>query len=298
MIEVFADPEALSAAAAELFVRQANNAVAARGRFVASLSGGSTPKRVFELLAQPPLRDRVPWPRVHLFWGDERCVSADDPRSNYRMTKLALLDHVPIPPAQVHPIDGSLPPAESARQYESLLKSFFGAAPPRFDLVFLGLGENGHTASLFPHTPVLAEKSRWVREVNILDIDQLTRSTSDMPALLKELERDFEIAFTPDQRRNIKTAADALAAAEQELRKKQQVIERVTMTAPLLNQATLIAFLAAGAGKAKVLRKVIEGPCPEMLLDTQRLPAQLIHPDSDELRWMLDRAAAAGLSER
>lgn len=290
MIQVFADPEALSAAAAELFVRQANDAASARRRFAASLSGGSTPKRVFELLAQPPLRDRVPWPQVYLFWGDERCVSADDPRSNYRMTRLALLDHVPIPPAQVHPIDGSRPPEESARQYEALLRSFFGAAPPRFDLVFLGLGENGHTASLFPHTPVFAEKSRWVREVNILDIDQLTRSTSDLPSLLEELERDFEIAFSPEQRTQIKTVKDVLAAAEQELHKKQQVIERVTMTAPLLNQAALIAFLAAGAGKAKVLHDVIEGPA-----DPQRLPAQLIRPASGELRWMLDKAAAAQL---
>lgn len=291
MIQVFPDPEALSAAAADLFVSQANEAAAARGRFAASLSGGSTPKRVFELLAQPALRARVPWSQVHLFWGDERCVPPTDPRSNYRMTKLALLDHVPIPPAQVRPIDGTLSPAESATQYEAVLRSFFGSEPPRFDLVFLGLGENGHTASLFPHTPVLNEKSRWVREVNILDVDQLLRAPPDLSSLLQELERDFEIAFSPEQQAAIKTPADALAAAEQELRKKQQVLERVTMTAPLLNQAALIAFLTAGRGKAKVLGEVIEG-AP----DPQRLPAQLIRPERGELRWMLDKAATAQLS--
>src|SRR5437868_5265378 len=116
MIDTFADAEALSRAAADLFAAQARDAATARGRFAVSLSGGSTPKRVFELLAQPPRREQVPWDRVHLFWGDERCVPPDDPQSNYRMTRLALLDHVLVPPGQVHRIRGELPPRQAAEE--------------------------------------------------------------------------------------------------------------------------------------------------------------------------------------
>lgn len=291
MIQVYADAEALSRAAAELFVEQAKQAVAARGRFAVSLSGGSTPKRVYELLAGPPFRDQVPWQQVHLFWGDERCVSAADSRSNYHMTRLALIDHVPIPKEQMHPIAGSETPGGAAKQYEAVLKSFFGKATPRFDLVFLGLGENGHTASLFPHTPVLKEKTRWASQVNIMDILQLTSTPCEPHALIKELERDFEITLSLKPPTDLNALANVFVAVERELMKKQQVLDRVTMTAPLLNQAALIAFLVAGAGKAEVLHQVIEGPT-----DPQRLPAQLIKPTSGELRWMLDKAAAARLT--
>lgn len=177
-IQVFADAEAVSRAAADLFTGLARSA-AAQGRCSVSLSGGSTPKRVFELLAQPPWRDQVPWQSVHMFWGDERCVPADDPRSNYRMTRLALLDHVPIPADQVHPIDGAMPPRRAADEYEQLLRQFFGQQAPRFDFVMLGLGENGHTASLFPGTPVLHETERWAAEVYVAeqDMDRVTLTT-------------------------------------------------------------------------------------------------------------------------
>src|SRR5262245_60249323 len=104
MIQTYADLETLSRGAADLFVQQGQQAVQARGRFSVALSGGGTPKRTYELLATAPWRDQVPWDKVHVFWGDERCVGPDDPRSNYRMTRLAWLDHVPIPSAQVHPI--------------------------------------------------------------------------------------------------------------------------------------------------------------------------------------------------
>lgn len=167
MIRVCADPEALSLAAAELFAAEARQAVQARGRFVVALSGGSTPQRTYERLSQKPFRELVPWQNIHVFWGDERCISADDPRNNARMARQALLDHVPIPFEQVHPMvcNSSAPGATAA--YEALLQDFFADGRSRFDLVLLGLGENGHTASLFPGTSALEERQRWVAEVYV-----------------------------------------------------------------------------------------------------------------------------------
>lgn len=182
MMQIYPDGEALARGAAELFIAQAQQGIRAAGRFSAALSGGSTPKRAYELLGQPPYRDQVPWDRVHLFWGDERCVPPTDPRSNYRMTKLALLDHVPLPPAQVHRIAGEKPPAEAAAAYEAVLRAFFHDGPPRFDLVFLGLGENAHTASLFPGNPVLEETTRWAAEVFVAEVD-MWRVTLTAPTL-------------------------------------------------------------------------------------------------------------------
>src|SRR5262245_51933048 len=225
MIQTHADAEALSRAGAELFVEEARKAASARGRFAVSLSGGSTPKRVYELLAGPPFRDQVPWQQVHLFWGDERCVSSEDSRSNYRMTRLALLERVPVPKEQVHAIDGSLAPGESARQYEALLRSFFAGGAPSIDLVFLGLGGNGHTASLVLHSHVLDEKTRWVQAVNILQIKDPSGQNlapdarlpdAVLPGLVQEVERTYEIDFSKDEAARIKTLAQALAAAARE----------------------------------------------------------------------------------
>ena len=152
MIEVYPDLESLSRAAAALLVKQANLAVAARGRFSVALSGGATPRRTYELLAAPPLVDQAPWDRVHVFWGDERCVPLNDSRSNARLAKEAWLDRVPIPADQIHPLNCAHDPAAAARQYEAQLREFFAGQPPILDLVLLGLGEDGHTASLFPGT--------------------------------------------------------------------------------------------------------------------------------------------------
>ena len=171
MIQVFADPEALSRGAAEFLVNTVRDAVAARGRFSVALSGGTTPRRTYEVLAQPAFRDRLPWAQFHVFWGDERCVDLKDPRSNARMAREALLDHVPLPTGQVYPMLCHPSPAAGARSYEALLRNFFGAGEPRFDLILLGLGENGHTASLFPGDPVLREPKRWVAEVYVAEQD-------------------------------------------------------------------------------------------------------------------------------
>ncbi|GFE60045.1 6-phosphogluconolactonase [Geobacter sp. AOG2] len=161
MILVYPDLEALSRAAADLFAERVGNAIADHGRCAILLAGGETPRRTYELLADEPLRSRVPWGRLHLFWGDERSVASDDPRSNAQMVRRALLDRVPVPAGQVHPIPGDRDPRQSADEYEELLHRFFAGAPPRFDLVVLGLGDDGHTASLFPDSPVLEERERW-----------------------------------------------------------------------------------------------------------------------------------------
>jgi 6-phosphogluconolactonase len=161
MISVYPDMEALSRAAADLFAERAAQAVADHGRCAMLLAGGETPRRTYELLAEEPLRDRVPWEGLHLFWGDERSVPPDDPRSNARMVHRALLDRVPVPAGQVHPIPCDRDPRQAADEYEELLRRFFAGVAPRFDLVLLGLGDDGHTASLFPDSPVLEERQRW-----------------------------------------------------------------------------------------------------------------------------------------
>lgn len=167
MIRVCADAESLSMAAAEVFAAEARQAVQARGRFAVALAGGNTPQRTYELLAQEPFREQMPWQSVHVFWGDERCVPADDPRNNARMACKSLLDHVPVPSDQVHPMVCDRSPNDAADEYEALLRDFFADGRSRFDLVLLGLGENGHTASLFPGTSALDEQQRWVADVYV-----------------------------------------------------------------------------------------------------------------------------------
>jgi 6-phosphogluconolactonase len=161
-IVVVPDPEALAQEAARRFTRLAEEAVENRGRFSAALSGGSTPGRLYRRLAEDPHREEMPWRHVHLFWGDERCVPPDHPGSNFRLANEALISHVPIPPDNVHRVRGELEPEAAAQTYAAELHAFFGAPWPRFDLVLLGLGQDGHTASLFPGSDVLDEKVRPV----------------------------------------------------------------------------------------------------------------------------------------
>lgn len=169
-ITVFANIDELSRGAAELFARTAKEAVDARGRFIVALSGGNTPRRMHELLAQPPFHNTIGWDRTHVFWGDERCVPLDDPHNNANNAMDQLLSKVPINEAHIHRVESELPPREAARLYEKQLHEFFGGDGPRFDLIFLGLGENGHIASLFPGTAILSETERWVSEVYVEEL--------------------------------------------------------------------------------------------------------------------------------
>jgi len=149
--------------AADFIVDRAEQAIGERGRFTIALSGGSTPRPIYARLASADYRERIDWARVHVFFGDECCVPPEDSGSNYLMARESLLDHVPLPPAQVHRIQGEIDPAQAALSYEQELQSVFRTASfPAFDLICLGLGDNGHTASLFPGTAALREQTRWV----------------------------------------------------------------------------------------------------------------------------------------
>lgn len=221
-VKVHNSLEEISRAAADLLLRCAEKAIAARGQFTLALSGGSTPKKLFETLSSEPWVSKFPWRSSHLFWGDERFVPLDDPESNYGMTRAALLEKVPLPEGQVHPLAlGSATVEEAARLYENELASVFNITAndinsaskgnfPRFDMVLLGVGGDGHTASLFPGSEALNEAKRW-----------------------------------------------ALAVEAPEIYPTR---ERVSLTLPLLNSGRCIVFLAAGSGKKPVLDKIFNDP--------------------------------------
>ena len=159
------DADSLAAAAAEWVVAALT---ALPGRLAVNLSGGSTPKRLYEALARPPLLERMPWDRIHWFWGDERFVPPEDARSNTSMVRAAMLDRAPVPPGHVHPVPTvDISPEDAARSYDAFLRTFKAEQPgrPLFDLVLLGLGTNGHTASLFPGEAVLGERTAWAAPV-------------------------------------------------------------------------------------------------------------------------------------
>jgi 6-phosphogluconolactonase len=194
-LEILADPEALARRVAEWLLSEA---VSKDGVFAVALSGGSTPRRLYEQLAGPPCRDAFPWSRTHWFWGDERFVPHDDALSNYRMVREALLSRVPIPAVNIHPIPTEgVSPEAAAFAYERELKSFYGTerldpARPLFDVTLLGLGPDGHTASLFPGTAVLAERHRWVAAV--VGAKSEARITLTYPALESSRRAAFLVA--------------------------------------------------------------------------------------------------------
>ena len=251
-VEVVPDAASLATRAAEWLIEQIARAIERRGRAVVALSGGSTPRAVFESLARPPWRDRVDWTRVHVFWGDDRFVVAGDDASNATMARRALLDHVDVPASHVYPIpsddasrdaadgdpDGTFERARVAAEiYATTLRAFYGRATlsddaPLFDVVLLGLGDDGHTASLFPESPALDERTAWV----------VPTVTTNPPAPV-----------------------------------------RVTLTYPVLESTHAALFLVAGEGKRAMARRALDGD--------RALPAARIAPVGG-LLWILDEAAA------
>jgi 6-phosphogluconolactonase len=203
---IFESAEALAQTVAEWLCGLAQ---ASGGRFSVCLSGGSTPRRMYERLATPAIASRFPWSRVHWFWGDERFVPHDDPASNYRMAREALLSRVPIPGDNIHPTPTEgVSPEQAADAYEATLQRYYGAdilAPdrPLFDVTLLGIGDNGHTASLFPGQPALRERRRWV--VATIGVNSEPRITLTYPAL--DSSRDVAFLATGAGKRDMVTRA-------------------------------------------------------------------------------------------
>ena len=238
-VDIFPGCSELASALAIRVAAIAAEAAAARGAFRIAIPGGSVVAFLARGLAQVKLEPAA-W---HVFWADERCVPLADPQNNARLAQVELLDRLRIPPARQHVIEGSLGPEAAAAAYEEDLKAAFGArALPVFDLVLLGLGEDGHVASLFPENPALAETQRWAAPV-------------------------WNAPKPPP--------------------------ERVTLALPVLNQARNILVAAAGDGKAAAVARCFNPPAA----DAAPLPARRLAPAAGELRWLLDRAAAAQLQE-
>jgi 6-phosphogluconolactonase len=240
-INVFNNEDEVLTGLANYFVETAASSIADHGQFSVALSGGNSPKKLYELLASPLYKDKVEWSKVHFFFGDERYVPQTDPQSNYLMAKKALLEPLDLSFKQIFPVDTSVSPEEAAKKYTIDINHYFAGFDVRFDLVLLGLGDNSHTASLFPHTSVLHDKTASVKEVFLED---------------------------------------------------QQVF-RITMTAPLINQAHHIAYLVYGETKAIAVHHVIEDK-----IDIENYPAQLIKPQNGDLQWFLDKTAASGLDNK
>jgi 6-phosphogluconolactonase len=231
------DTEVL-ASLAKYFADLAKQAIEANDRFTVALSGGSSPKKLHELLASE-YRDTIDWDKVYFFFGDERDVPLSDSQSNYLMAKQTLFDPLEIDPSHVFAVQTNLGAEEAAKQYTANLIDFFDGHNACFDLVILGLGDNSHTASLFPHTSVLTDESA---SIQALYIDEVK-------------------------------------------------MNRITFTAPLINNAHHIAFLVYGAGKAEAVKHILEDN-----KNIQEYPAQLIK--GKDLQWFLDEPAAGKLEKK
>jgi 6-phosphogluconolactonase len=231
----------VAAGAAELFASAAAAAAEAHGVARIAISGGSTPKVMFTLLADrsQPYFARVPWDKLHLFWVDERCVPPTDAESNYRMTNEALLSKVPLPAAQIHRMKGELDPAVAASQYEAVIREEFGldrSGDPVFDLVLLGMGDDGHTASLFPHTAALYEMVRLVVANHVLQ-KETWRVTLTWPVI----NRGREVAFLIEGAAKTDVLHDVLLGAYDPEAKPSQLIR------PASGKLTMLLDSAAAA---------------------------------------------------
>jgi 6-phosphogluconolactonase len=234
-IKIVPDAVTLAREAAQEFHRLAEAAVQERGRFAVALSGGNTPRSVYSLLASE--HKQLPWDRIHVFFGDERHVPPDHPDSNFRMANESFLSKVPIPEKNIHRIRAELDVETAVTEYDQQLRDFFRLVDhdwPRFDLIFLGIGEDGHTASLFPGSKALAEASRRVA------------------ANWVEKFKTF----------------------------------RITLTFPVLNDASEVVFLVSGGSKARILSEILNP-------GAQKYPAQSVQPENGKLLWLVDEDAGS-----
>lgn len=238
---VFPDIDSLSRAAAVLFKEFADTSIDTKGNCRAAVSGGSTPKKLFSLFATEYGKN-IAWKNVNIFWADERCVPKEDDESNYKHADMLWLSEVNIPKTNIYRIQGEKDPEKEAQRYEQIMKKAFSTQDiPSFDLIMLGMGEDGHTASLFPESGALDEESRLV-----------------IPVYGEKLKHN-----------------------------------RITMTLPILNNASHIMFLVSGRSKARVLSEIIEHPDKR-----RRYPAGIIRPVHGDIRWFVDNEAASLLTNK
>jgi 6-phosphogluconolactonase len=222
-IRIFDNAEGVARAAADSFADIATASISDEGRFSVALAGGSTPRRTYELLASPEYRNRIPWAQVHIFFGDERTVPATHADSNYRMANEAMLSSLPIPEQNIHRMIGQGDAHANASLYESELQTFFdGASWPRLNLVLLGMGDDGHTASLFPGTNALNEKDAWVT-ANWVEKFQAFRITLTAPAINHAANVIFLVAGSGKAKR----LPEVLRGARDPLRLPAQLIQPV-----------------------------------------------------------------------
>lgn len=199
-IHIAPDPDALSRDMADWISRDMEKAFRYRDIYTLALSGGSTPERLYRLLAAPPYSGEVNWEKVHFFFGDERYVPFTDERNNGKMAYDTLLSHIPVPEDHIHYMDTTLPPEESARSYEALLKEYFPGNGATFDLVLLGMGDDGHTLSLFPGSPVIKEAEKWVAAPYV-NAQEMYRITLTPPVV----NRSRAVAFMVTGEKKTKT---------------------------------------------------------------------------------------------
>lgn len=231
--------EELSSYAADWIAAYIKEVLQKRDRFTMALSGGNTPKKLYQSLATSKYRKSIQWEQVHFFWGDERFVPFTDKSNNARMAFDELLDQVPVVKENIHIMQTGIEPEVSAIEYEKLLRQYFSRQLYSFDLVLLGLGDNAHTLSLFPgYDEIIFEKENWVRSFYLLE----------------------------------------------------QSMFRITLTAPVVNNAARVAYIIAGEDKSTAIQHVVTGK-----YDPSVFPAQVIQPLNGELYWLLDKKAAVGL---
>jgi 6-phosphogluconolactonase len=235
-IHTYKTVQEVISAIADYVVDVAEEAITLNGEFNIALSGGSSPKKLYEMLSSTDYKNRIEWNKVNFFFGDERYVPANDPQSNGNMVRVALFHPLHIEESNIFLVNTSLPPEEAALDYSDHITNHFKGKDSIFDLILLGLGDNSHTASLFPHTAVLHDQSASVKPVFV----------------------------------------------------KEQNVYRITMTAPLINQARHIAFMVYGQSKAEAVHHVLEG-----VFDPEQYPAQLIKSENHNIQWYLDEGAAS-----
>ncbi len=239
-IHVYKSTSELITAIAEYVIEIAQDVISLRGEFSFVLSGGSSPELLYRKLAASEYRNQLDWSKVNFFFGDERYVPSDHPQNNAKMARELLFDPLNISASRIYAVNTSLSPDNAAKDYTAQITSHFGVKKLQFDLILLGLGDNAHTASLFPYTDVLNDQSVSVQAVFL----------------------------------------------------KQQNTHRITMTAPLINQAHNIAYLVFGKGKAEAVHHILESE-----FDPQQYPAQLIKSERENLQWYLDEDAASLLKD-